>query len=227
MCDQQWKQEVCRPGAAVDALGHTHRLPHELVTSLTIICGQTQLLQRQLGRMDGVSKPDCERLVAGLPIILTAARELDATIGAVCTMQEEREASWPPRERRCPATARQRRRRQGVEECLTADPVERSKMPPAMAMGNASTASAIRGRPVGQCWRFVLRTAVLRRIVRFLQLRSGWKRKSVLREPGLRLRDMQRVPLHLGRREPARAKSPCEARRRSVAFLEARGRPAS
>jgi hypothetical protein len=59
-----------------DAPSDAHQLRHDLLSSLTIVCGQTQLLQRQLRRMDGVSAGDRQRLETGLAVILTAARAL-------------------------------------------------------------------------------------------------------------------------------------------------------
>jgi hypothetical protein len=76
-----------------DALGNTHRFRHDLVSALTIICGQTPLLQRQLGRMHGFSDGDRQRLAAGLAVILTAARAMDTTVAQLPVIREDREAS--------------------------------------------------------------------------------------------------------------------------------------
>jgi hypothetical protein len=76
-----------------DALSDGHRFRHDLVSAVTVICGQTQLLQRQLGRMDGFSEGDRQRFVAGLAVILTAARGLDTTIARLPAIHEDREAS--------------------------------------------------------------------------------------------------------------------------------------
>jgi hypothetical protein len=81
------------PSDSGGGFGDAHRLRHDLVSALTIICGQTQLLQRRLGRMDGLADGDRQRLEAGLAMILTAARALDATIAELPTIHEEREAS--------------------------------------------------------------------------------------------------------------------------------------
>ena len=81
------------PADSDDALSDAHRFRHDLVSALTIICGQTQLLQRQLRRMDGFSDGDRQRLAAGLAVILTAARGLDSTIAHLPVIREDREAS--------------------------------------------------------------------------------------------------------------------------------------
>jgi hypothetical protein len=81
------------PAKPDDGLGDAHRFRHELASGLTIIGGQTQLLQRQLGRMDGFSDGDRQRLGAGLAVILTAVRGMDILIGQWPVMREDREAS--------------------------------------------------------------------------------------------------------------------------------------
>ena len=75
-----------------DALSTAHRLRHELRSSLTIICTRTQLLQRQLARMDGFADGDRARLVKGLAAILTAARAVNSTANQLPGMREDREA---------------------------------------------------------------------------------------------------------------------------------------
>jgi hypothetical protein len=57
------------------------------------MCVQTQLLQRQLGRMDGFEDGDRQRLAAGLAVIVTAARALDTTITQLPAIHEDRQAS--------------------------------------------------------------------------------------------------------------------------------------
>jgi hypothetical protein len=68
-------------------------------TLLTIIGGQTQLLQRQLDRMDGFSERDRVRLGTGLFKILTAARALRAWMADLPRIRENNEAAW---DRPCP-----------------------------------------------------------------------------------------------------------------------------
>jgi hypothetical protein len=76
------------------------RLPHPPpgfailpLSALTVICAPTQLLQRQLARMDGFADGDRARLVKGLAAILTAARALTASARQVPGIREDREAS--------------------------------------------------------------------------------------------------------------------------------------
>ena len=63
-------------------------------TLLTVIGGQTQLLQRQLDRMDGFSERDRVRLGTGLFKILTAARALRAWMADLPGIRENNEAAW-------------------------------------------------------------------------------------------------------------------------------------
>lgn len=74
-----------------DAASDAHLLRHDLLSSLTIVCGQTQLLQRQLRRMDGFSDGDRQRLETGLAVILTAARALGTRIADLSGPREERD----------------------------------------------------------------------------------------------------------------------------------------
>jgi hypothetical protein len=74
-----------------DAPSDAHQLRHDLLSSLTIVCGQTQLLQRQLRRMDGFSDGDRQRLEAGLAVILTAARALGARAEELPALREDRD----------------------------------------------------------------------------------------------------------------------------------------
>ena len=76
-----------------DVLSDAHPLGHDLRTALTVICGQTQLLQRQLGRLDRVSAADRARLLRGLGLILGAARALSARMASVPTARQERDRS--------------------------------------------------------------------------------------------------------------------------------------
>jgi len=78
---------------ADDALSEAHRFRQDLISALTVISGQTQLLQRQLGRMDGFSDGDRALLEAGPAVILTAARAIDTTIAQLPGIHEDREAS--------------------------------------------------------------------------------------------------------------------------------------
>ena len=75
-----------------DARRDAHPLRHDLLSSLTIVSGQTQLLQRQLRRMDGFSDRDRQRLETGLAVILTAARALGASIEQLAPSAEDHEA---------------------------------------------------------------------------------------------------------------------------------------
>lgn len=76
-----------------DALNDADQLRHELFSSLTIIRGQTQLLQRQLQRMDGFADGDRARLEAGLAVILASARALGARVAALPAIRKERDGS--------------------------------------------------------------------------------------------------------------------------------------
>ena len=64
-----------------------------MLSSLTVIRAQTQLLQRRLARMYGFADGDRARLVKGLAAILTAARALTASARQVPGIREDREAS--------------------------------------------------------------------------------------------------------------------------------------
>jgi hypothetical protein len=70
-----------------------HRLRHDLLSALTIVCGQTQLLQRQLRRMDGFADGDRQRLEAGLGVVLTTARALGASIEQLAVTPEDHDNS--------------------------------------------------------------------------------------------------------------------------------------
>ena len=74
-----------------DAPSDASQLRHDLLSTLTIVCGQTQLLQRQLRRMDGFSDGDRQRLETGLAVILTAARTLGASIEHLPPSREDRD----------------------------------------------------------------------------------------------------------------------------------------
>ena len=81
------------PADATDERSNGRQRRHELLSALTVICAQTQLLQRQLARMDGFAESDRARLVKGLAAILTAARALTASARQVPGIREDREAS--------------------------------------------------------------------------------------------------------------------------------------
>ena len=81
------------PPDAEDELSDIHQLRHDLFSSLTIICGQTQLLERQLRRMDGFSDGDRGRLEAGLAVILDSARALNARIAQLPAIHEDSDGS--------------------------------------------------------------------------------------------------------------------------------------
>ncbi len=74
------------------------RLDHDPRTALTVICGQTQLLERQLRHGTDVSLQDRARLLAGLGVILTAAREVSSWLADLPEIWERHEPS-PARER--------------------------------------------------------------------------------------------------------------------------------
>ena len=76
-----------------NAPSDAYQLRHDLLSTLTIVCGQTQLLQRQLRRMDGFSDGDRQRLETGLAVILTAARTLGASIEHLPALREDRDGS--------------------------------------------------------------------------------------------------------------------------------------
>ena len=81
------------PADATDERSAGRQRRHELLSALTVICAQTQLLQRQLARMDGFAESDRARLVKGLAAILPAARALTASARQVPGIREDREAS--------------------------------------------------------------------------------------------------------------------------------------
>jgi hypothetical protein len=81
------------PADATDERSDDPKRHHELLTALTIICAQTQLLQRRLARMDGFAESDRARLGKGLAAILTAARALTASARQVPGIREDRKAS--------------------------------------------------------------------------------------------------------------------------------------
>ena len=74
---------------ALDVLAETDHLRHELLTPVTIISGRTQLLLRQLIRMDGMATGDRQRLEAGLDEILQSARRLALRIDEVAARQRK------------------------------------------------------------------------------------------------------------------------------------------
>jgi hypothetical protein len=79
------------PADPDDAFSDSHQRRHELLSALTVICAQTQLLQRQLAHMDGFAESDRARLVKGLAAILTAARALTASARQLPGIREHRE----------------------------------------------------------------------------------------------------------------------------------------
>ena len=79
------------PPDSDDVLSETDRLRHDLCSSLTLIQAQTQLLQRQVRRMDGFSDGDRQRLEAGLAMILASARALGAKIDDLTTISAYRD----------------------------------------------------------------------------------------------------------------------------------------
>ena len=74
-----------------EAASDAHQLRHGLLSSLAIVSGQTQLLQRQLRRMDGFSDGDRQRLETGLEVILTAARALRTRIEDLPGLRDARD----------------------------------------------------------------------------------------------------------------------------------------
>jgi hypothetical protein len=81
------------PADATDERSDGRQCRHELLSALTVICARTQLLQRQLARMDGFTESDRARLGKGLAAILTAARALTASTRKVPGIREDHEAS--------------------------------------------------------------------------------------------------------------------------------------
>ncbi len=74
---------------APDGLAETDHLRHELLTPVTIISGRTQLLLRQLIRMDGMATGDRQRLEAGLDEILQSAHRLAVRIDELAARQRK------------------------------------------------------------------------------------------------------------------------------------------
>ena len=60
-----------------------------MLSALTIICAQTQVLQPQLVRMDGFADSDRGHLETGLAARITAARGLDASVRALSGMSKD------------------------------------------------------------------------------------------------------------------------------------------
>ncbi len=81
------------PADATDERSDDRQRRHELLSALTVICAQTQLLQRRLARMDGFAESDRARLGKGLAAILTAARALTTSARQLSVIREDREAS--------------------------------------------------------------------------------------------------------------------------------------
>ena len=81
------------PPDTEDGLNDADQLRHDLFSFLTIICGQTQLQQRQLRRMDGLADLDRERLEAGLAVVLVAARALNGRIARLPAIHEDGDGS--------------------------------------------------------------------------------------------------------------------------------------
>ncbi len=76
-----------------DGRSDAHQLRHDVLSPLTVVCAQTQLLQRQLRKMDGFADGDRQRLETGLAVILRAARALGASIEHLPTRHDERDRS--------------------------------------------------------------------------------------------------------------------------------------
>ena len=51
-----------------------------LYSYLTVICAQTQILQRRVARLDGLAARDRERLDIGLAAIFTSATAMSTTL---------------------------------------------------------------------------------------------------------------------------------------------------
>ena len=79
------------PPESDDALSEVDQLRLDLCSWLTHIQGQTQLLQRQVRRMDGFSDGDRQRLEAGLAMILASTRALGAKIDDVTAITAPRD----------------------------------------------------------------------------------------------------------------------------------------
>ena len=74
-----------------DARNDVHHLRHHALSSMTIIQGQAQLLQRQLQRMDGFSDGDRHRLEQGLARIWASARALGTLLEDLPAIPTERD----------------------------------------------------------------------------------------------------------------------------------------
>ena len=74
-----------------DARTDVHQLRHEAFSVLTVIQGQTQLLQRQLRRMDGFSDEDRQRLDEGLVTILDSVQALCPTVDHLAAIAQRRD----------------------------------------------------------------------------------------------------------------------------------------
>ena len=79
------------PSDPDEAASDTHQLRHDLLSSLTIVSGQSHQLQRQPRRMDGFSDGDRQRLETGLAVILTAACVLATRIADLPGLREDRD----------------------------------------------------------------------------------------------------------------------------------------
>jgi hypothetical protein len=67
------------------------QLRHDALVTLTVIQGQTQLLQRQLQRMGSVSDGHHQRLDTGLGTILEAVRMLCPLVDQLATIALRRD----------------------------------------------------------------------------------------------------------------------------------------
>ena len=68
-----------------------HQLRHDAFSLLTVIQSQTQLLQRQLRRMDGFSDEDRQRLDEGLVTILDSVQALCPTVDHLAAIAQRRD----------------------------------------------------------------------------------------------------------------------------------------
>ena len=68
-----------------------HQLRHDAFSLLTVIQSRTQLLQRQLRRMDGFSDEDRQRLDEGLVTILDSVQALCPTVDHLAAIAQRRD----------------------------------------------------------------------------------------------------------------------------------------
>ena len=68
-----------------------YQLRHDAISVLTVIQSRTQLLQRQLRRMDGFSDEDRQHLDVGLVTILDSVQALCPTVDHLAAIAQRRD----------------------------------------------------------------------------------------------------------------------------------------